>query len=69
MDPNANIREMRQTYRAILKCEGHGASDVCEQCAENGVRLATLIESLECWIEKGGFLPDSWEIAQKKAKG
>jgi hypothetical protein len=52
MDPNSNLTEQRRIAKAILanpEPHSHGA-----------VRLAELVEALDGWIGRGGFLPASW---------
>jgi len=52
MDPNANLTEQRQIAKAILAdpdAHTYGA-----------VRLAELVEALDEWIGRGGFLPTEW---------
>lgn len=53
MDPNCNLEEQREIAARILKNEGSAAtSDV--------LRLAELVQALDEWITKGGFLPQAW---------
>lgn len=61
MDPNATLREIRDLVKEFnfgAQNEDHSEWDV------KFARLAVLSESLDNWITMGGFLPDSWEIAQ-----
>lgn len=51
MDPNANLKEQRRIVTRIINGTA-SASDV--------ERLADLVEALDNWISRGGFLPDSW---------
>lgn len=51
MDPNACLAEIRRQVKEQL----YGG---CECDAE---RLAELVEALDDWIRKGGFLPKDWQ--------
>lgn len=53
MDPNANLKEQLEIARAIL-------SDDEYDTGYDAVRLAELVEALNEWIVKGGFLPKDW---------
>jgi hypothetical protein len=52
-DPNANLAELRSLAPMILSgsFEAHDAE-----------RMAELIEALDEWLTKGGFLPDAWKV-------
>lgn len=64
MDPTANLKEQLQLTREILdedvqhipECEPCG---VCG-CLGRGERLAELVQALNDWLTKGGFLPGPW---------
>jgi hypothetical protein len=49
MDPDENLKEQREIVDRIL--DGN---------EENYVKLAELVEALDKWISKGGFLPKAW---------
>jgi len=51
MDPNENLREQRRLVRRILD------TDDLSSKAGLAVRLAELVEALDEWISRGGFLP------------
>jgi hypothetical protein len=53
MDPNACLKEIRILTEAIVN---GGDSDMI-----NCERLAELVEALDGWISKGGFLPADWQ--------
>ena len=59
MDPNENLS--RQIDLASCIDSGSFTPD-------EAIELAGLVLDLHTWIFKGGFLPDSWEGAQKRAK-
>lgn len=74
MDPNANLREQREIAKQLLnrfnqrvEAEVEDVTDAQQVWSE--VRLAELVEALDKWLSAGGFLPDSWEIARKRAGG
>jgi hypothetical protein len=52
MDPNANLKEQLAITRAILADK--------EPHTFGAIRLAELVEALDEWITKGGFLPGRW---------
>jgi hypothetical protein len=52
MDPNANLAEQLQIAKLLL--------DESPNNALAAIRLAELVESLNAWIQGGGFLPDAW---------
>jgi hypothetical protein len=58
MDPNATLEELRKLVARVHKDyedpDGNGVDQ------DDADRLATLIESLDQWITKGGFLPKAW---------
>lgn len=56
MDPNATLDEIRD----ILKNQ---------RARESAERLRELIESLDQWLSKGGFLPEAWEKKGQKDHG
>ena len=65
MDPNVNLLEQLALAQAILK------ADAGEDTPPNGadaVRLAELVQALSTWISNGGFLPDRWELAQRRSE-
>jgi len=52
MDPNANLREQLSLARYILAEKSDNTI--------GAVRLAELVEALDDWIARGGFLPERW---------
>lgn len=70
MDPTANLREQLVLSARIrtqddLLCADPppGAvvtHELSERIAEDASRLAELVEALDVWISKGGFLPLTW---------
>jgi hypothetical protein len=55
MDPNANLEEQRRLTELILSC-GNWADANASDCT----RLAELVQALDEWLCKGGFLPKAW---------
>lgn len=70
MDPNANLREQREIYRAIIDIQNHadeggnytGAQE--RQLQEHAERLADLVEALDQWMSACGFLPAAWSAGR-----
>lgn len=69
MDPNANLEEQLTIVERINACRDHANEQTGEhqgfdgepcQCVDDAERLAELVEALDGWIRRGGFLPDAW---------
>lgn len=56
MDPDACLKEMRALAGAIL------VGDVAENQPHESCRLAELVEALDGWLSRGGFLPAPWAL-------
>lgn len=52
MDPTANLAEQRRIVAAVLSGTSHH---------DDLTRLAELVEALDEWITRGGFLPTQWK--------
>jgi hypothetical protein len=52
MDPNETLRQIRTLANRILNDE---------YTEYDSLELAELIDSLDNWILKGGFLPNNWQ--------
>jgi hypothetical protein len=52
MDPEANLKDQRRLAERILNGDGSES---------DAYRLAELVEALDEWIAKGGFLPARWK--------
>lgn len=52
MDPEENLKEQLRISERIQKGE---------QTTGDAMRLAELVEALDEWIRKGGFLPSPWK--------
>lgn len=57
MDPNATLAEIRLIIARI--CEG-------APFVEDERRLAELVEALDGWISRGGFLPAEWSASPRR---
>lgn len=55
MDPTANLREQLELAKELMD---QLLSD--EVFEDKAGRLAELVETLNDWIERGGFLPEQW---------
>lgn len=65
MDPDANLEEQRALVRDIIKKTDvpDGTQHTVEQLADianDAIRLAELVQALDEWITKRGYLPGSW---------
>jgi hypothetical protein len=63
MDPTANLTEQRKLTQRILRCKrvSHVRAQ-CFICVGHAERLAELVEALDGWITRGGFLPTQWQV-------
>ena len=52
MDPNANLAEQRQIAGRFERDESE---------PDDGERLAELVDALDDWLSRGGFLPTQWQ--------
>lgn len=70
MDPNSNIAEQLRIVHSIHqindRCNPDGSLSNVQVAAlaSHADRLADLVEALDDWIAKGGFLPERWHRAQ-----
>ena len=55
MDPNETLRRMRELAAEIPKLDMESLADHWK-----ATELAELVEALDNWITKGGFLPAAW---------
>jgi hypothetical protein len=61
MDPNAALEEIRHLLRVHAEREEIPAEDVA--------RFFDLVEGLDGWLRKGGFLPNGWLEARRREYG
>ncbi len=62
MDPNANLEEQRRLAAEILgmTVEQQGETETADLIYRAN-RLAELVEALDGWLKRGGFLPKRWK--------
>ena len=53
MDPNQTLTEIRALAAHVAMTEEWDRDDAKE--------LATLVQALDEWLSRGGFLPEAWE--------
>lgn len=53
MDPNANLAELRALVKANADAEHVSDHDTA--------RMIELVDAIDGWMSKGGFLPAAWE--------
>lgn len=64
MDPDKNLEEQLSLAQTILSSEWE---DI-EESRDEVYRLAELVESLDEWMKKGGFLPSQWQVTKVEGK-
>ena len=57
MDPDTNLGEQRE----IIARMNEAAHKDPDDFDADVMRLAELMEALDGWISKGGFLPKAWQ--------
>lgn len=65
MDPDANLARQLEISNEISNIwaglTDHGGQEEMEQATSDlGIELAELVEALNRWITRGGFLPKEW---------
>jgi hypothetical protein len=61
MDPDANLTEQRQIAKRLLADQdGRGEGLDAPQVMVLTARLCELVQALDEWLARGGFLPDAW---------
>lgn len=62
MDPNAALKEIRELVENLQDCplarQGIGAT------LDDMDSLVALVDSLDQWLSKAGFLPDAWQVKE-----
>jgi hypothetical protein len=64
MDPDANLEELRALSAAMIKAYDSEDSNGIDQ--DDAARLAELVQALDAWITRGGFLPTAWQKGEAK---
>lgn len=62
MDPNANLDEQIRIARAVLDAN---EDEPMEDPEGDLRRMCELVEALDSWIRRGGFLPKVWERKER----
>jgi hypothetical protein len=65
MDPDANLREQLKLAKWMQSIVNGKQSYTKTEFEVNAVRLAELVQALDGWISKGGFLPTTWAKVDK----
>ncbi len=67
MDPDSNIREQTSIAREINKIRDAADPDTgrytvaqLDDLSDAAMRLAELVETLDGWLTRGGYLPHMW---------
>lgn len=62
MDPDANLEEQRSLSESILEALDVDEDEEVDMDAvrDDANRLAELVQALDQWISRGGFLPKDW---------
>ena len=68
MDPDANLREQRAIAVDVMAIWDNSDAETCGfteeqqgELTEHAIRLAELVQALDQWISRGGFLPQPWQ--------
>jgi len=67
MDPDANLAELRREITEYIRI-----ADVADRQFDEGPdadRIVELVQALDEWISKGGFLPVAWRVPAPKPDG
>lgn len=59
MDPNSDLKKMLKLAAKMLR--DHEDEDLEGIDRDDANRLAEMVEALDGWLSKGGFLPGKWE--------
>jgi hypothetical protein len=62
MDPNANLAELRRLVARFMQAwdEADEETGAVTIDTDDALRMAELVEALDGWLSKGGFLPAAW---------
>jgi hypothetical protein len=52
MDPNETLRRLRDLSQTIIGAD--------ENESEDALALAELVQAMDGWLKRGGFLPTEW---------
>lgn len=65
MDPEANLKEQRTLAEDIIdilddETNDEQDYDVLAEVAAQAMRLAELVQAMDQWMSRGGFMPSDW---------
>lgn len=63
MDPNAALEQIRDLLKDLDTADPNKVSQ--EWISGTAEELCWLIDSLDCWLTKGGSLPTAWKGQDK----
>lgn len=69
MDPDANLKEQREQAAILLSLPADDLGNYTQEEQSRAyfasLRLAELVQALDQWITRGGFLPQAWKDGQR----
>jgi hypothetical protein len=60
MDPNACLAKLRELSKAQVK-DDEDSEGYLVRSGMRSEEMADLLEALDQWLSKGGFLPEDWQ--------
>ena len=66
MDPDACLKEMLELAEEVVEPGGYKGDGAAGDYTSDAARLAELAQSLDGWINSGGFLPKRWVQGTKE---
>lgn len=62
MDPNTSLAELRRRAARLIDelSNGDAPDEKSEYIYSEAYELAELVEALDQWLSRGGFLPEGW---------
>jgi hypothetical protein len=67
MDPNQNLKQQRELAAQIIRLRDKDAPH--DQIADVADELAELVQALDGWLSRGGFLPSEWVKSARAGSG
>ena len=62
MDPNETLKGMRLIAEHFLSDQpGYQGTPDGEPTMDDARELAELVQAIDGWLSRGGFLPDAWK--------
>ena len=68
MDPNENLKEQLEIVEWLQE-QDYTEDGTMDRYLAKSLRLAALVEALNDWIVKGGFIPEKWHQKQNMNGG